>query len=681
MSSNDEKYLPEDNPTIDKMQEDIQAYMESSKDYMQKIEEMKDLLYPKVFLFDPTKSEKILSIFFRMNDSFPSLVKSAIKSTLAKFWKGKIPLDKMIENITVRITDSKRVKFADLGPGIENIPVAFDAIVLAWENTQTYSKSATFFCLDCSATSQSKADPVLGKMLTPVCKDEDCPSYKKPMSIHPGTLKTGFVRKIVIQEPIEESKMGNPLDYDCEIKDDDVANVYLGQRIHIVGNFRSFPKKIPTPTGNRNDIIIQAMSVTPAIQVTRMMPDQSQLEFFKEYVGKENFEDSIVESYCPPIYGEKLSKYCILLYLLSGNVVEVEGTKLRGIINLFFIGDPGTAKTKLMQWASNVSQSFAYVNGRMASGAGITISLDRIRGRQMPRIGPALLFEKLAIDEMGRMQEEDMSALHELMENGEVTLAKGGYYLKQKKETAILGAANPKGDYYDIESRLVDNANISETILSRNDIIVNMMDIHNQVEDQMRTDHILKVRKKQYKKKPEHISTEQMLLFLNYASQLEPELTDEAEKSIRKFYLDLRGFEYKKGDKRTDRRMLESIIRVSTAIAKLHLSDTVKTTHVERCIKLYKDAYATFGKSLEKDSQQLAMSPTVDNKEQAIVHTFRKLEGQEQTEYLPADQIIKTMFDDFPNLFREIEDASRYFDLCEKQNKMQERNRLYRWLS
>ena len=57
----------------------------------------------------------------------------------------------------------------------------------------------------------------------------------------------------------------------------------------------------------------------------------------------------------------------------------------------------------------------------------------------------------MAIDEMGQMNQFNLSGLHEVMEQRQCSISKAGHNLTLEANTSILGAANPKFGKYDPE--------------------------------------------------------------------------------------------------------------------------------------------------------------------------------------------------------------------------------------
>ena len=138
----------------------------------------------------------------------------------------------------------------------------------------------------------------------------------------------------------------------------------------------------------------------------------------------------IIDSFAPHILGQSLIKEAILLLTVGSNQrILGDGSKIRGDINIFLVGDPGTAKSEMLKFCARIAPRGLYTSGRGSTAAGLTAAIVRDKtGIMMLEAGAVVLGDQglVCIDEFDKMKPEDRSALHEVMEQQSVSIAKGG---------------------------------------------------------------------------------------------------------------------------------------------------------------------------------------------------------------------------------------------------------------
>merc|ERR1712072_1142734 len=97
------------------------------------------------------------------------------------------------------------------------------------------------------------------------------------------------------------------------------------------------------------------------------------------------------------------------------------------------------------------------------------------------------------IDEFDKMDEGARAILHEVMEQQTVSLAKAGIVCSLNARTAILAAANPVLSSYDKDKSVVENLNLSGSLLSRFDLIYLVLDKRQEAYDRQLSKHLIKV--------------------------------------------------------------------------------------------------------------------------------------------------------------------------------------------
>ena len=170
--------------------------------------------------------------------------------------------------------------------------------------------------------------------------------------------------------------------------------------------------------------------------------------------------EKMARSISPEIYGLVDEKKALLLQLVGGVTRKMQdGMSIRGDINILLIGDPGVAKSQLLRYISSVSPRGVYTTGKGSSGVGLTASIVRDNiSKDVLLEGGALVLADMgicAIDEFDKMDETDRTAIHEVMEQQTVSIAKAGITTTLNARTSVLAAANPKWGRWDTKHSLI----------------------------------------------------------------------------------------------------------------------------------------------------------------------------------------------------------------------------------
>jgi DNA replication licensing factor MCM3 len=348
----------------------------------------------------------------------------------------------------------------------------------------------------------------------------------------------------------------------------------------------------------------------------------------------------MARSLCPSIYGHEFVKKALILQLLGGCERNLEnGTHLRGDINVMLVGDPSTAKSQLLRAVLDIAPLALSTTGRGSSGVGLTaaVTMDAETGEKRLEAGAMVLADRgiVCIDEFDKMSENDRVAIHEVMEQQTVTIAKAGIHAALNARCSVVAAANPIYGQYDKSRRPQDNIGLPDSLLSRFDLLFIVLDQMDPYIDRTLSEHVIKChsyRRPGTLMEPEPLNQTKSLhllddngandengladspvwlrsgnaytdvsaqrgendllnkeflrKYIHYAkNRIQPVLSEDAMDRISNAYANMRAQQSKKNLPITA-RTLETMIRLSTAAAKSRLSDSVDIEDVEVAVEL-----------------------------------------------------------------------------------------------
>lgn len=210
-----------------------------------------------------------------------------------------------------------------------------------------------------------------------------------------------------------------------------------------------------------------------------------------------------------------------------------------------------------------------------------------------------------AIDEFDKMDIGDQVAIHEAMEQQTISIAKAGIQATLNARTSILAAANPVGGRYNRKTTLRANINMSAPIMSRFDLFFVILDECNESVDRHLAEHIVNIHMLRDDAVQPEFTTEQLQRYIRFARTFKPEFTPEARTLLVEKYKELRADDAQGGIGRNSYRItvrqLESMIRLSEAIAKANCVDDVTPNFVREAFNLLRQSII----SVEKDDVEV----------------------------------------------------------------------------
>jgi replicative DNA helicase Mcm len=451
---------------------------------------------------------------------------------------------------------------------------------------------AVFKCKRCGVTQEIvQTGPFLRAPF--VCSDPAC-GYKGTFDFVQEESAFIDFQRIRIQERPEDLPPGQlPRWLNIELAGRDLVDVARpGDHVAVVGVVRAVAPTLPTVGKLRvfrlhlDANYIDAVSKEPEAAIVSPEEEKAILELARDpWVHRK-----VIRSIAPSIYGYEHIKEAIM-YLLFGAVMKQRpDITIRGDMNVLLVGDPGTAKSQLLQYVARIAPRGLYTSGRGTTAAGLTAAVLREKGGGMAlEAGALVLADKgvACIDEIDKMRPEDRVAIHEAMEQHTVSVAKGGIVATLNARTAVLAAANPALGRYEPYRTVAENIALPVTILSRFDLIFVLRDVPEKEADTKMTEHILDLHRKGTAPLESPIQPNLLRKYISYTKNIQPKLTEEALQRLRDFYLEMRGASETEGTPiAITARQLESLVRVAEARARVAFRKEVLAEDAEAAIRI-----------------------------------------------------------------------------------------------
>ncbi|XP_073995384.1 minichromosome maintenance 7 [Rhodnius prolixus] len=456
---------------------------------------------------------------------------------------------------------------------------------------------ATYTCDHCGAETYQ---PVSSMSFMPIvmCPSEDCRVNKSGGRLYLQSRGSKFIKfqELKIQEQSDQVPVGNiPRSLTVFCRGETTRNCVPGDNVEVTGIFLPLLRGgfRQLQQGLVSETYLEAHKVQSINKVEETMGEGELTESEVRELASGDFYLKLASSLAPEIYGHEDIKKALLLLLVGGVDTTPDGMKIRGNINICLMGDPGVAKSQMLSYIERLARRSQYTTGRGSSGVGLTAAVmkDPLTG-ELVLEGGALVLADLGIcciDEFDKMAEYDRTAIHEVMEQQTISIAKAGIMTRLNARVSILAAANPAYGRYDPKRSVEQNIQLPAALLSRFDLLWLIQDKADRDNDLRLAQHISFVHKncKQPESQVQVLDMSLMRRYIDLCKRKTPIIPQHLTEIIVESYVDMRKNARNNKDMTfTSARNLLAVLRLATALTRLRLADEVEGEDVKEAIRL-----------------------------------------------------------------------------------------------
>jgi replicative DNA helicase Mcm len=593
-----------------------------------------------------------------------------------------LPVDVSLGQAHVRVHNlGETTEISDIRSRHVNTLIAVEGTVKRASEVQSKIQEATFECQRCGVLTyipQSRSERQ---------EPHECQGCERqgPFQIIFDQSEFVDAQTLIVKRRPANATTGDGVSIEVHIEDDIAGEITAGDTVTVTGVLHLLGDDQRTDA-TLGDKYLDGLSVT--IKDDRYLDLNITDDDKREIVELSNEADiyeQMVDSYAPTVYGYDQEKLAIILQLFAGVTKHLpDESRIRGDLHVGLIGDPGTAKSRLLDYAGRLAPRTVAVSGSGSSSVGLTASMERtsngsdtwaVKAGALPLADRGLA----RLDDLDKFHSEERGTLESVLEDQTIEVNKASVQTTLKARTAVLAAANPKYGRFDQYEPIGEQVDLEPGLISQFDLLFVVTDEPDEQHDERVAERILQanyagelntqhsemdapnVSDTEIRNQVEQVAPEidpgLLRKYIAYARQnCFPTMTDAAIETIKDFYVDLRS---KGADEDApvpvSARKLESLVRLAEASARVRLSDEVVEEDAERAIMITQSCLQDLGVDPESESsnRDSTVAELSREKIESIKHLIAEME-EDYEEGAPVGEVLEAgteMFDLSENRF------------------------------
>lgn len=512
-----------------------------------------------------------------------------------------------------------------------------------------------------------------GLLIEPFECENDVCGRRGPFQLLPGKSEWVDKRKIRLQETFDQITEGEQsLSVLDAVLYNNVECPPLGSIVTVSGILRGVQTEIAGEKSPDFYPLLEVNHIEAEDKEKTIICTKEEQKIMEEMAKDENIIERLVASTVPSVRGhEKIKEACLCCQVSPDNLMLPDGRKLRGPSHVMLCGDPGVAKSVLLQAMIGYVPRAQYAAGRSASSRGLTVAMTKDRGGWgeggwVAEAGMLVLADRAfaVIDELDKFEKEEQRDLNTVLEHGIVPVRKAGINRDYFARVPVVASLNPKYGRFDQYEPIPKQVNVPPDTLSRFDLVFMMFDVPKEHDDTLTSEHITnlwqkatEVHQKEFdgikdltgswgkdRYVPE-ISIDMMRKWIHEAKKIKVRITPECRSAINDYFLEIRLAQ--RGDKNAAIpvvwRTLDGMMRLLICETRLRHGRVTEMRDVERVKALVTESFKVMIDPATGELDSDIISVGVSKSQRDRIKVMREIVRELQDEYKTAvsvDDII-----------------------------------------